>query len=257
MFCPACGYDLRGSTSTLCSECGYDLDLLRGTASQIPWIHRQQLGPWRAYLRTIVFATFHHRRLWAEAARPIDRAAATEFRHWSVLLTWATLIVMLFAPWLGAGPILMTFETVEWLLAPLTVALLLALYVATVLPTMLLDARGRGQTGQRAGTLCEYACAPLGWAPWTLVPGTLVFGLRLIHVRPPVSALSVSAVAWGVLLILWAWNLLRLTRRFAPPHVTVLMAVIAPPLMLLAGTGIVAASVALAFYAAALLTTWV
>ena len=51
--CPACGYDLRATTSDHCSECGLAIDRDALQQSAIPWAHRRQIGRVRAYLKTL------------------------------------------------------------------------------------------------------------------------------------------------------------------------------------------------------------
>ena len=82
LFCPECGYDLRGTEHTdRCPECGTAIDRSAIAAeSRIPWVHRAAIGRLRAYRRTVWLATLRPRRLGAEAARPVSYAAARRFR---------------------------------------------------------------------------------------------------------------------------------------------------------------------------------
>lgn len=59
LFCPACGYNLRGCISERCPECGKAYDISTLSASRIPWTNRQQIGRLRAFIRTIWIATAH------------------------------------------------------------------------------------------------------------------------------------------------------------------------------------------------------
>jgi len=48
LFCPECGYSLRGLTSDRCPECGLALGQIRALGTTIPWAHRRAIGSWRA-----------------------------------------------------------------------------------------------------------------------------------------------------------------------------------------------------------------
>src|SRR5438128_163233 len=55
-FCPQCGYSLRGlnprdsaAAEVCCPECGFAVDLRTLQQSIIPWVHRREIGRWRAY----------------------------------------------------------------------------------------------------------------------------------------------------------------------------------------------------------------
>lgn len=63
LFCPACGYNLRGGVGERCPECGKAYDISTLSASRIPWTNRQQIGRLRAFIRTIWIATAHPRRI--------------------------------------------------------------------------------------------------------------------------------------------------------------------------------------------------
>src|SRR3954452_7751839 len=79
LFCPDCGYDLRGIASERCPECGWVIDRTLLGASAIPWVGRERIGRWRAYWRTVWMATFSNKRLAMESVRPIEWRDARRF----------------------------------------------------------------------------------------------------------------------------------------------------------------------------------
>lgn len=256
--CPDCGYDLRGSTSPRCSECGYDLALLRATASQIPWTHRRRLGAVRAHWRTACLVTFRNRRFCTEAARPVSYADAQRFRWTTVFVAWTALVVMQLAPWVAAGPLLMYFETAEWLLVPLNLALLLALAALTGLPSCFFHPRAAPLALQnRAVALSGYACAPLGWLPLALAPCAAAYGLQFVHYESPLTELQTVLLCIALALGLWWWNLVRIAARVLRRRATTLLVASAVPLLGAVLTVLLLSAVpALAFYLVALLATW-
>ncbi len=62
LYCPKCGYNLRGLTSDRCPECGYDICVIRERKSQIPWVYRDQEGSFRAYWKTVWLVMFKNER---------------------------------------------------------------------------------------------------------------------------------------------------------------------------------------------------
>jgi len=54
LYCPECGYSLRGLTSDRCPECGLRLDFIESAVSLIPWERRRELGRIRAYWQTVL-----------------------------------------------------------------------------------------------------------------------------------------------------------------------------------------------------------
>jgi hypothetical protein len=92
VYCPQCGYDLRGIDSTRCPECGFEIDRLTLANSQIPWTHRARMGRYRAFVRTAWLATRNPTTLARDVARPVSYGGAQRFR-WIVVLVAAAPLV--------------------------------------------------------------------------------------------------------------------------------------------------------------------
>lgn len=95
LFCPSCGYDLRGSPNDTCPECGGTFDRAAMAVSAIPWEHRRSLGGWRAFWRTALIATYRPGRWVSEAAKDLSYPAAQRFRWTVVFLSWLAVAVPL------------------------------------------------------------------------------------------------------------------------------------------------------------------
>jgi predicted RNA-binding Zn-ribbon protein involved in translation (DUF1610 family) len=91
LFCPECGYNLRGITSARCPECGTEIDRAKLAESQIPWVHRAKIGRVRAYVRTAWLATARPNRLAMEMAGPVSYEDARKFWLVTVGVAWVAL----------------------------------------------------------------------------------------------------------------------------------------------------------------------
>ena len=174
LFCPACGYSLRGITSERCPECGLTIDRSSTAMSRIPWSHRVRIGRFRAYWRTNLIAILRPGRLADEIRRPVDFRDAQRFRHVTVLLAWAPLVAL--GTWgylsvidVRAAPSVPPEDRLGWVLE--VIALLSS---AFSLWLFLLAGSGAGSyfchsrrlpvsRQNRAVALSYYACAPLAW----------------------------------------------------------------------------------------------
>ncbi len=97
VFCPQCGYNLRGIDSAQCPECGYSLDFRRLTEPQLPWPQRSEIGSVRAYWRTVRTAIVRKKTFWEELSRPVSYRNAQLFRWITVLLAYLPLVLMTLA----------------------------------------------------------------------------------------------------------------------------------------------------------------
>ena len=88
IFCQDCGYNLRALTGERCPECGRSLEGLRSEVSKIPWVHRKEIGRFRAYGKTVWFVMFRQRQFFDEMARPVSYADSQRFRWVTVALAY-------------------------------------------------------------------------------------------------------------------------------------------------------------------------
>jgi hypothetical protein len=93
LYCPACGYDLRGLSSDRCPECGLTIDATR--SGIIPWERRKSLGYFQSFFRTLVKATVSPTRLARATGSPMDVRSARLFR-WIVRVLVIVPVVALF-----------------------------------------------------------------------------------------------------------------------------------------------------------------
>ena len=82
IYCPSCGYDLRGSLqeqAARCPECGAQYDLATLSQSRVPWMHRTELGRLRAWWRTCWMVLVRPKDLAASLNAPMPYADARRF----------------------------------------------------------------------------------------------------------------------------------------------------------------------------------
>jgi hypothetical protein len=172
LFCPECGYDLRGTTSDRCPECGLAIDRAAMSVSRIPWVHRRRIGRFRAYWRTVRLVTFKPRQLVDEMNRPIRLSDARRFWLITVFLAWIPIAAWPVAgAWneVDASSFLTPGVRLGWLLeAGVFLIFLLAIWLFLLLATGSLSNwfHSRSLTAarqERALALSYYACAPLAW----------------------------------------------------------------------------------------------
>ena len=93
LFCPGCGYSLRGATGERCPECGYSLAYLRTHTCGIPWAHRRQRGRLRTYWQTVWLVTFRPQRFCEEYAHEVRYRDARRFQLMTLLYVYGPLLV--------------------------------------------------------------------------------------------------------------------------------------------------------------------
>lgn len=79
LFCPDCGYNLRGTPADRCSECGLGLAFINSPESGIPWANRRTRGCFRSFWATVWMVLFHTRVLAREVYRPVAMRDAHRF----------------------------------------------------------------------------------------------------------------------------------------------------------------------------------
>lgn len=186
VYCPQCGYDLRGRASDRCPECGLPVDDQTLREPQIPWTHRDKIGRWRAYWRTVRLALFHPRKLGGEVARPVNLDDARGF--WRVTARFLTVPAAVAAtvaylvsldPWPRPDSTLavagLAFEFLA--VASLWPATYLFFLAVMGVGSYLFHPRHLTVVQQnRAIAVSYYGCAGLAWLPGaaTLSAGTIV-----------------------------------------------------------------------------------
>lgn len=86
LFCPGCGYNLRGIESDKCPECGVEVDRAALAESVIPWTRRAKIGRVKAFIQTVWLVTWHPASLARDMARPVSYRDAQLFRWIAVVL---------------------------------------------------------------------------------------------------------------------------------------------------------------------------
>lgn len=96
LYCPDCGYSLRGLTSDRCPECGLLLDFIDSASSTIAWVDRRRRGRVRGYVLTVFAVISRPKILCREVFRPVSLADAQRFR-------WVTVALMTLSLWSWAA----------------------------------------------------------------------------------------------------------------------------------------------------------
>lgn len=202
--CPQCDYDLRGIDSGRCPECGAAFDRDELARSSIPWDHRQSIGRFRAFWRTVGFVTFNPSLTGRHVHRPIDLAAAQRFRWITICFAYLGPAVLLgiamgqvgamswrvvMAGMPGFGPFQPLPAANDWVvpwwagvtLRPVAFsALLMTIVLIGRAADFLFRSRQFTQTQQNAAsTLSHYTCAPLAFLPIA----SILLGIGWISVR--------------------------------------------------------------------------
>jgi hypothetical protein len=232
LYCPECGYSLRGLTSERCPECGLSLAEVVALGTNIPWAHRRALGAWRAYWRTVGRATFRSKRLFGVVPARVDYAAAQRFRWTTISTFWLTALLVYAAYCATNSDLRQELAINGWFHAVLWVAGFLTLGALSGLPSYLFCPRHLTIDEQnRAIAMSYYACAPLAALSWTLPLYALATLFALVkHVafdQPPWLASLVTAF---VVFLRWL-RLVRLGRvvfrhRWATARVALLVPIL-------------------------------
>jgi hypothetical protein len=212
LYCPECGYSLRGLTSKRCPECGLRLDFIESEVSLIPWERRREIGRFRAYWRTGWLAAFRPKRFCRAAYQPVSYPCAQKFRWLTVAHAYVALLLVLGTlETLGAGLLEeLGEETGWWFVALAGLCPLLALIVLTGVPSYFFHPRYLPVERQnRAVALSYYGSGLLGYAlPNAAVLCMVLVGARLFAGTPPAvimfSGVLVSGCA-GFVLLVYCW----------------------------------------------------
>ena len=249
MYCPECGYNLRGLTSGRCPECGLLLDFIDAPTSFIPWVQRKERGRIRAYVLTVLLAIFRNRLFCREIFRPMSYIDAQRFRWTTVLLVMLVLGPVMLGHLMRHPKVRSLTRTpsgfvtevrdADWSLEAklvggpaATIGLLLFLLVLTGIPSYFFHPRHLSTEQQnRTLALSYYAGAALILAPiavgiihlWQLSTGR-GYGLT--------DSLAVADGLAVLLALLLYWlTLVRMASRSLHHHAVIIRAGIAIPLL--------------------------
>jgi len=171
LFCPKCGYNLRGLTSNRCPECGHDIQVIRQRQTQIPWVYRDKEGAFKTYWKTVWMATdLRDKRFSLELSRPVAEGHARSFRRVTMLHGYLPVHVLTLL-WSISG--MMVVPPEAWICAAvINVAIIACIVLTTAVPHYALYHRDVSpEILHRAAVLTFYTSAPLAW---TFVPALLM-----------------------------------------------------------------------------------
>lgn len=170
VFCPTCGYNLRGLTGNRCPECGSDIEAYRQRGSLLPWVYRDRIGRPRAFWKTVWLVTFNNRRFGMEMGRPVDEQHARQFRWALIAHAYLAVLATTLLAFVGGA---LPHDAEAILFAGVMLILVFAgLTVVTILPYWGFRHRSLSlETQRRAAVMMLYSSAPLAWLP---VPGLMV-----------------------------------------------------------------------------------
>jgi hypothetical protein len=201
LYCPECGYSLRGLTSDRCPECGLRLDFIESDTPLIPWERRRALGRLRAYWQTVWQVMFRTRIFCRAIYRRVSYRDAQLFRWITILHVYipallALAVVHVLYPNLLP---LVADETGWWFVIVVGGCVLLALAALTGVPSYLFHPRSLPLAQQnRAVALSYYGCAALSLTPLAL--GIAGAGLAVSRTDSKLAAL-VTLGGLGVLVL--------------------------------------------------------
>ncbi|MBP7933157.1 MAG: zinc ribbon domain-containing protein [Phycisphaerae bacterium] len=254
LFCPVCGYMLRGLTEYRCPECGRPFDPAKMVPEPIPWVQRNRLGRMRAYLHTMVMTTFRVHRLAEQVRRPVSYGDAQLFRWVTVVAAYVPCVLMILAFRPSSGSRLL-FRSLysgpptmdPWTATSVFAAALLALVVATGVPSYFFHPRWLDIELQNRGiAISTYACGPMGWTPVACVLGYVIAALVAMTGAARLEDAARVAVAslLVVELLLWWFGLVYLSRHMTGRGaVGVFVVALAGPLVWLLAVGLTVVAV--------------
>lgn len=224
LFCPSCAYNLRGLTGNRCPECGESIDGLRDPVSRIPWVHRKQLGWWRAYWKTVSFVMFKQKHFANEMARPVSYGDSQGFRWVTIGFAYIPVLLanLLVIVWPIPSPnrddIMYATLTTVWAVVSLHVGFALFLAAATGIPSYFFQHRSVPISQQnRAIALGYYACGPLSLALFPSVFWSIAIQLDSDNNWGLLLGLLTILTAVGLCTVWWL-DLIHLARRLLPQH---------------------------------------
>gem|GEM_PF-2846542 len=213
VYCPDCGYNLRALTGQRCPECGFDLRSVQLGQSGVPWVHRNQLGVFAAYWKTVKLVARAPERLFAYLGAGADLADAVRFGRINLAIASLSVgLVLLSAAVALARPTQPPRMPSFWLgLVGLGVAgyyVVLAIVLAARV-FVLLSLRDLPQDiWPRAVALRYYCLAPLSLMP--IAAALCAAGLLFWPLGQAVDVLLITPGAVGAATIVWMCISVRL-----------------------------------------------
>lgn len=221
LYCPHCGYNLRGIDSAVCPECGKPFDRAALNISQIPWVHRKEIGIWRAFWRTVWMTTFHPRQLALDMSVPARLEDALSFRRnvvasaglplmAAIAVIYVDFIANASSRWgpmfdwqLGMRwPYIMCWMIEFFVILMFGVTLWIALYSASgVASWFFRPAEMPVRQQNRAVSLSYYTCAPLAWSFIPTITGTILWTSDLSSIRFVTDDLALELVLGGASIV--------------------------------------------------------
>jgi hypothetical protein len=206
LFCPECGYSLRGLTSERCPECGLKLDFIESEVSLIPWERRREIGRVRAYWQTVFQVMFRNKVFCRALYRPVNYSAAQRFRWISVLHLYIAAVLSqgvlhaLHPDMLpgAAAEVGWSFIAYGW------GCVLLTLLAFTGIPGYFFHARSLPIERQnRAVALSYYGCASLALGPVALLAA--IVGASVWQTGRHEYLTWLIAALLTLAILLWSW----------------------------------------------------
>jgi hypothetical protein len=226
IFCQDCGYELRGLTGERCPECGRSLESLRSPIPLIPWVHRKELGLFRAFWATVRMTMFQRKRLCEEVVRPVAYADAQRFRWMTILHAYVPILavtLILYGVESRGGhstgvvgdDLVRAAVLAGWPLAVVNLGSVLLLAAATGVASYFFHPHTIPlQQQNRAVALSYYGCAPL---VATVIPaGTLLLIPSTTDPFNTILHVGVAITLQVAVVLVWTFNLMSIARRVIP-----------------------------------------
>jgi hypothetical protein len=198
----SCGYDLRGLSENRCPECGQAFDPADPPAADVPWLHRKEIGAWRAFWETVVMVLAHPRRLGAQVHRDvvIDPGETAGFRHLCSGIAAAS-----FALWLGI--VLWNVQAGEprWVVVAVAMSSIPGVLLFVYFAGVPIDQTRLGTAADQSHFMRLHEFTSAALVLWPIVPLTqlLAFGLAGAD-----AAVICALVAAGLVMVGWIVSML-------------------------------------------------
>jgi hypothetical protein len=206
VFCPQCGYNLRGLTAGNCPECGNKFDEWV-TSPGLPWEKRELIGGVDAFVRTIMMVIFHTDQFCAQMweSMTLTPGDAKKFRRICVAIALGTGVV----GWifLAARAARIGFSQVDCV--SIVIGLLLWLELASSEVTRFMRRQTMPEARlQRVIKLAEFTAAPLALAPIQIPLAMIALFVRRLNMPISPFALPAYAVIAYAHAAVWLWTCL-------------------------------------------------